>query len=165
MSCEKVKKQLPLYVGNDLSLLSRMRVSMHLVHCTACAAELDKYAAIRQVTTQTLSTLDIEYDDIWHSVLYRLPERKPYSAPSTMAKTRRRFRTVSYVLAGVAVLFIALFVNYRSHEKEEIVDANVQNKASLPVVEYVDKPGVTVMTFKTKDPKMTIVWFFEKETI
>ena len=35
---------------------------------------------------------------------------------------------------------------------------------SLPIIENVDRKGVTVMTFKTDDPKVTIVWLFEEES-
>lgn len=58
MKCQKVKKQLVLFVGDDLSERKKKSVESHLKHCPICVAELEELNK-SQKNVQTIARLDL----------------------------------------------------------------------------------------------------------
>lgn len=58
MKCQKVKKQLILFVGDDLSERKKKSVESHLKHCPICLAELEELNK-SQKNVQTIARLDL----------------------------------------------------------------------------------------------------------
>lgn len=163
MSCKNIQKQLPLYVGNDLPWLKKLIVENHLKHCDACRAELLTLKKSHGFFVQTMLEKTWEMDSfLWDKVQHRLPERE---------KIRRKVATNRWIKSGfrfslgLAVLLILFSVQKPKHivDLPLPIQQNPLIARDYPIVENVNKSGVTVMTFETQDPKIIIVWFFEEE--
>lgn len=157
MNCEQIKQALPLYSGGELKGRESRRVRKHLSTCGSCRLELEKLNGIRSVSVDALSALQPESSDLWEELLYKLPKRDP--APERKVKPLVRYAIP--VLAGCALILFLLL----SRDLSRIENSDTIAAARVPVLEEVDMENVTVMTFQTDDPKITIVWIVEDEKI
>lgn len=167
MKCQKVKNLLPLYCGGELPWLKNIVVGRHIHSCEECGAELQRLKRMSEVVIQSLRDKEVtDFDEsFWEWVLFRLPKERA-AQESFLIKDKKQiwsFRKIVPALIGAAAILVALFIGYSRRLLWH--DLGSENDATLnyPVVENVNKPGVTVMTFKTDDPKITIIWFFEEE--
>ncbi len=64
-------------------------------------------------------------------------------------------------LTATAALLLFIFKIHRLPEHMDLPDESIQ--VSLPTVEEVYTPNTTVMTIETGDPKLKIVWLFQKD--
>lgn len=163
MTCHDAREKLPLYSGGELPLRLKSKIRGHLNRCEACRVELGKIQRTRQLMSEAYGAMQVEPPDdrFWEQVLYRLPRRDTEDA---RAKTRRAKKVTGRlvpVLAGLAAIAVILVFGIR-RPGMEIMDPITRPPATVPLVEGAE-PGVTVMTFQTEDPKMTIVWFFEDQ--
>lgn len=161
MKCHHVSKLLPLYAGNDLGRFRSAAVRRHLTACQPCRRELKELEAARciaadAVRTRAASVRDIE---LWQDVVCALPRREG-TLESVPIHKKGTPQSLAPLLIGAAAVVIALLF----HEGRRAQPSTRPEIAELPVVESVDEPGVTVMTFQTDDPKVTIVWLFKDET-
>ena len=165
MKCHNVEQAMPLYIGGDLAGFMESRVRQHIEHCDSCRKELAKYQATLNLARASLKRkeLSVSHDSLWEQILYRLPrDNRNGSKVVPVKKSRPVYRLVPAVL-GAAVIIILLLMGDGGPFRTEFLEPPQPVAArQYPVVEQTD-PGVTVMTFQTDDPKVTIVWFFQKE--
>jgi hypothetical protein len=165
VKCRSVQKHLPLFSGGDIPLLRQKRLQHHLRICEACRTELGKLQKTRELARHSLLQKEISMPDkrLWEQILYKLPkETRQKQKLSRREKTSRLQRLVPVMVGAAAFVIILLIVDAR-----QTADRRIKPKEPLvrnyPVVENVERPGITVLTFQTDDPKVTIVWFFEDE--
>jgi hypothetical protein len=166
VKCQNVQKLLPLFSGGDLRGLRRNRIRLHIERCESCRKDLVRFQKTREWAGQAIrqKELSISHDSCWEQILYKLPRNATKRSKTAAEKKYSPFHRIVPLLIGAAAILIMLlmgdvgpFINRRTEQPEPIV-------RNLPVVENVNKPGVTVMTFQTDDPRVTIVWFFEEES-
>jgi hypothetical protein len=66
--------------------------------------------------------------------------------------------------AAAAIIFligIGIEKNWNGTSNDYAVSGD-DTRIELPIVESVDDPNITVMTFQTDDPHITIAWFFDE---
>jgi hypothetical protein len=165
MKCQTVLKHLPLFSGGDIPLLKQKQLQHHLKGCEACRVELSRLQKTRELARHSLLQKEISMPDtrLWEQILYKLPkETSQKQKLSRREKTSRLQRLVPMLVGAAAVVIILLIGDARqtadhgSNPSEPLV-------RNYPVVENVERPGITVLTFQTDDPKVKIVWFFEDE--
>ncbi|MFO7891910.1 MAG: hypothetical protein R6V04_16410 [bacterium] len=162
MKCRHIKKYLPLYSGDDLNPVMFWLIRQHLKKCPSCRIDLKELQQTQQITTEAIRSHNIQINNhgIWNEIVYRLSH-------NTIIKTKSKNKNISFWhklvpgLIGLVILVIIVFVTEQSGIKKPAVDQAMHNGDPVPVVEDVTDPHVTVMTFKTNDPKITIVWFFK----
>jgi len=185
MNCSKVQKLIYLHAGNDLSQRKMKRLENHLSRCKSCVSELDKIKKSLKVATQTC---DPQQDEIQTERMWQNIQKEIKSARAVQVKTKysllvERFQSfLSNILnffkykplniklgfaASALILFAAIFLfQTQRTEKEPTIFAELKPHSSAleqyPTVEKVDKPGVTVLTMKTEDPHIKVVWFFDE---
>ena len=162
MTCKRVKKWLPLYVGDELGPWRRRVVEHHFRCCHACAREHAHLAKSRNLVSGALLSQSgsVSGDALWKHVLSGLRRERP--ASDKPHRISSPWRVAVPALVGAALVCIVTFLGERLPDQKSL-HRNEEGSIPIPVVESVNQPGVTVMTFLTDDPKVTIVWFFEEE--
>ncbi|MBN2414840.1 zf-HC2 domain-containing protein [bacterium] len=161
MKCHHVRTLLPLCAGNDLDRFRSGAVRRHLASCPSCRKELEELQAARILAADAVRTraAGVRDTDVWQDVVYALPRREMSVRPSPVKKAGALHRLIP-IFIGTAMVVVALLF----HEGGQLRrGSSPPHIAELPVVESVDEPGVTVMTFQTDDPKVTIVWLFKDD--
>jgi hypothetical protein len=185
MNCFKVQKLLYLYAGNDLSKWKMNRVANHLSGCKTCFSELGR---IKKTMGLTIKSFELKQnasvtESMWQDIQ---KEIKPESLIQTQTKfslfveqallfvpdridffKRKPLNIKLGFAASVLVLFAAIFLFQTKHPgNETTIFAEQKPHSSIleqyPTVEEVDKPGVTVLTMKTENPRIKVVWFFDE---
>ena len=168
MKCRDIEDLLFLYSGGDLSRWKQFIVRNHLQNCENCRLELGKLQRTRDIVTDALrqeETANVD-SQLWERVLYRLPKGSTDKDRGT--RTERTIPSVLHrlapALAGIAIFLIIVLIRFIPPLHKQNRGPSMPSSSHIPVVESVNKSGITVMTFKTDDPKVTIVWFFEEES-
>ena len=161
MNCQRILKMLPLFIGGELSNKKEQRVQDHLDHCQSCQNQLESLRISTKVFSQALQDqhilpIDKNFAD---GVLDCIPQpREVYSFSQRKLRTR-----IAWAVSALSVGVIFLLVLIRGEVFKRAGSENAfTSPRSLPLVEKAE-PGVTVMTFQTDDPKITIVWFFQND--
>jgi hypothetical protein len=102
LSCRRVRRLLPLFVGGDLGDEQVRFVESHVEECDACAAELSVYERSRQSLFALKATPREPAPDLWPAIRLRIGASRP-------AKRRFPLRAAAAILlaagAGLALLF------------------------------------------------------------
>jgi hypothetical protein len=105
MKCQKVKKRLVLYVGDDLPARKKELIESHLEHCPACMAELDELRKMKQ------SLREMALQDVPDSLHPGFPEKVARIIRQTRLQSPFWFMRKPVRVAGVVALGIVLFVS------------------------------------------------------
>ena len=185
MNCFKVQELLYLYAGNDLSQMKMNYVANHLSACKACVLEFDKIRKTMELTVKSIETKQDESvkENIWQQIQNEIPP-----APSIQVRAkpaiiidkirsfvsnipnlfRNRPLNIKLGFAASALFIFAAIILIRTQitEREPTMFAEQKPHSSVleqyPTVEEVNKPGVTVLTMKTENPHIKVVWFFDE---
>lgn len=175
MKCNKILPLLSRQIDSDLNWVQRKMVFYHLSRCEACASELRLMQRTSNLTRSAMTVADqsLQDTDLWEAIEEELPKTDPCEAADTAFPAERQkvltspagarsWKKWSPAVVGLAVLLI--FSLWLKPRQTGILspDSPEAQISELPVVEEVFNEGVTVMTFKTSDPKITVVWFFQE---
>ena len=182
MKCKQIKKQLYLYVGNDLNVNQKDKIKNHLSTCEVCSNELEK---IKQYIGITVDSLKAEYNEpnpqvLWQQIQGEIESTSKNEKPERTVKRIKIFESIFFkqpfhssykTVFGLTVSFLLIllvfsFFTLKDTDRKHIAINNQKTVSDLdkyPVVEAVEKRNVTVMTMQTDDPKIKVVWFFDKE--
>lgn len=182
MQCKQINKLLPLLVGDELTGKEQRLVRQHLAECESCSREYEKLKAAVSLFSESLQAKSTDIsDELWEGFLSQIqepiirPSRKlfPIEFGYLLLQTQKllmaRKRRFALAVAGIAVaVSIALLLLLRQSPlppqtappDQQITD---QNAEQIPIVERVNKPNVTVLTFETSNPHIKIVWFFDED--
>jgi len=185
MNCSKVKRRLPAYAYNELPDKEKEKIANHLLACVSCSTELLKIKNHIQLFTEQLKPASSEVmdDELWDQIIQAINSEQRISSFSRTKTVKQILKSVwlnslvsirSVPLRKRAVVFASLFIIMAmiilsifkfSISPQMWSQKMSQSKKTLTdyqVVESVNKPDVTVMTFNTNDPHIKIVWFFDK---
>jgi hypothetical protein len=101
-------------------------------------------------------------DDLWERVLYRLPQERRAAAASVPPRPKRHGLMFVPAAAAIAVVLILMFSGDGTRRRNGTPSQLDAVRSKIPLVKPTDH-GVTVLTFQTDDPRVTIAWFFEEE--
>jgi len=157
MKCSFIRKNLPLYAGNDLNFVYARVITIHLARCKSCRKEYEAIQRTRDWAVHELQkeTYTVSDSDLWQDLVYRLPREAPgYSVKRKRfrAETRKKLAACLAVFTGLAVVIFSLLQHATDSQ-------NIKSGRAVPVIASIEDPDVTVMTFATDDPSVTIVWF------
>jgi hypothetical protein len=105
MNCQKIKKQLVLFVGDDLSERRKRSVEFHLKHCADCVIELEKLKRIQE-SVHTIAQKDIPtalHPDFPEKVVQQIV-REQTVVPQMQAKSLPWFFQNPARIAGIFAL-------------------------------------------------------------
>ena len=165
MKCQDVKDSLPLYSGGELPWWKRIRIKHHISRCEECYLEWRKLQKTREIVVYVLRQTERKILDkqLWKRVTYSFYQEEAGEIPTSKTVERRNkfIPRLVFPLIGLAMVLVLLFV--KLEWKAIKLWHNQSAGKCLPVVQKVNRPNITVMTFQTTDPKVVIVWFFEEK--
>ncbi|NQT24431.1 zf-HC2 domain-containing protein [candidate division KSB1 bacterium] len=162
MKCKSIEKMLSAFAADELNFIQKGRVRWHVRRCESCCAELSVYTKTREQVQATLRTQNENLSDepIWPQIGSRVKIIRNSQKKSGARIVPLVWRKAVPVLAGAFVLLISLWIHHaRQSPAPEIL------RSVLPLVEDFHEPGVTMMTFETDDPTISIVWFFKDDEV
>ncbi|MBC8180827.1 hypothetical protein H8E88_06860 [candidate division KSB1 bacterium] len=185
MNCYKVQKLLYLYSGYDLSKWKMNRVANHLSSCKTCESELERIQKAMELTVKYVEPKQGESvrESMWQNIQneikpYRaIQEQTIYSvfvdeALSFVSSVLNFFRLrplkikLGFAASALVILAAIILFQTQSPDKEAKIFAEQKPHSpaleQYPTVEKVEKPGVTVLTMKTDNPRIKVVWFFDE---
>ena len=175
MQACKHEAKLVLFAGRELPWWQNWRMALHVRFCSRCQHALAELQCMRRQVQDQLRQINMAPPgpDFWVGILQRLHAGEAAS-PNPEA-TRQPFvfwlRPAIYAAAGLLLIVSAWFLEDRAQEKlaasrdAPAVLVDQKHPRYQPTVENADMPGSTVLTFRTDDPKVTIVWFFTDYSI
>jgi membrane carboxypeptidase/penicillin-binding protein PbpC len=122
MKCKKVKRLLPLYAGNDLSLRMASVVKSHLSGCPECRREYKVYIQSLQEIKGWLKSERIDWDEAeWQQSVKRASAGRPGLQPDTaVIKQTSSQEVVEITLASrESSLKVKWFLNKNFNLEEE----------------------------------------------
>jgi len=150
MNCQRSRQWLPLAAGGDLPNLRRWLLNRHLKHCGPCQKALTRLETVNALAAEALAAAPPDSPSLAEAVLLGLPPAKRRIIKESTGRRSWRFALPAM---AAAVTLALLMVQRQPTRLPEVYQ-------HLPVV--VEAPeNTTVMTFKTDDPKITVVWFFK----
>ncbi len=164
------EQKLVLFAGRDLPWWQNAWVGWHVKRCQKCQATLAQLQRWRRQVQERVQTQEppSSLPDLWPGVIARITS----PAPSRRARRTTRMPLLRPALALIAGL-VAIFAIHRleKNARERLIAQAGQNMSlavqqnatpAFPVVEDVKMPNTTVLTFRTDDPRVTVVWFFSQ---
>jgi len=118
MKCQKVKKQLVLFVGDDLPERKKKFVESHLKHCPACAAELEEINRLKEgmYTIAQSDVPDALHPDFPEKVMHQIKKEQkniPHERAGALtwfvqnpARTVGIFALAAIMIASAVIIFL-----------------------------------------------------------
>jgi len=165
MNCKKIRKYLPLYIGNDLSAKNKEAVRIHLESCVECQKEYEAYAQSIKTAKEWLSESAVVWGEgEWRRAVRNLKEEKSKSlsgfAPWPFKKGW------AFAAMGVFMVVLVFFVTRPLFLRVEDIKGQKtlakhhpqQNNATLSQASQ----DVVSMTMVSKESGLKIVWILNK---
>lgn len=181
MFCRRAKKQLYAYVFNELTIIQQKEIENHLSHCAICSNELKKIIRTVKITKESLKPMNIERstENLWFELLHRKERKESQTEKNNRSiKMDSGQRALNFTFLGsrakpiIVFLIICAIIGFVTIAQFQFVDhpervaqnddALYKNPYKYEIVENVNIPDVTVLTYHTSNPKIKIVWFFNK---
>ena len=163
MNCKRIQKKLPLIIGGELPEKKKQRIQHHIDRCKSCQNQLESLRISCNTFSKAFRNQQIPMTDknFTNNVMRHIPEpQKIYTY-----KKRTAYIRLAWAFPAIAVAAVFFFFLIRGDLfKEKSSKETFTSHRALPLVEKTE-PGVTVMTFQTDDPKVTIVWFFQNDNL
>lgn len=162
MSCDKHARDWPLWAAGDLSGRRLERFQAHLKACPACAAQAAALEATSRVAAEALSAPPTDPPDA--ATWTRLQAR------ALDARRVRRWAWPALAAAAAAVILTLLLWLPGSTQRVGIdagmVDGGqeqiVPAAREVALVDAADEADRYEMRLATSDPKVKIVWVFDR---
>ena len=160
MKCNSIEPLLSAFAADELSIIKRWVIRFHVKRCKSCCEELSLYQKTRAQVRRVLQNKaqELPQEAIWPQIEARVEIIRKSHQKRERKTVHKIWKKAIPALAGVIVLLLSLWI----HHAKQAPDQEIL-KPVLPLVEDFYKPGVTMMTFETDDPKISIVWFFKDE--
>jgi len=156
MKCKKIKRLLPLYAGNDLSLRMASAVKSHLSSCPECRREYKVYIQSLQEIKEWLKSERIDWDEAeWQQSVKRAAAGK-ITQKKTLAPWPFKpvwalgFMTVILIVISIFWLWPSLFRERSGLQPDAAV---IKQTSSQEVVE---------MTLVSRETGFKVKWFLNK---
>jgi len=183
MRCRRVRKQLFPYVFDELTTVEKKEVERHLIKCEQCSNEIIKIKRVTKITAESLKPVDAGQatEHLWFELFQRMESEGTKFKGIRNKKSNKNLRQVfrpgfNFTHLGIfpkpVFAFLILFVlvavltiaqlrfidrpKSLAHKADEIGPTN----HDYEIVERVNIPEVTVLTYQTSDPNIKIVWIF-----
>ncbi|MFC2156396.1 anti-sigma factor family protein [Acidobacteriota bacterium] len=163
--CRRVRKWLPLYIGEELAPGRLRATALHLQTCRECAAELESY----RVTLDRAKTLLSQDNEVWEeSDWNRMVSRaihSPRESATPLAPWPYRNLPAWLTMTAAALFLGFIIVSPVSVSKILSLSADrIAEYRSQPLWESEKKPvqDVVSMTLVSQETGLKIVWFFNK---
>jgi hypothetical protein len=116
MTCEKVRKDIPLLAGGELRPGKTRRLRKHLLECSGCREELREYQAALAILKDAAREDERDWEDAeWKRLMAVVGEKRPELCPSLFRLSPKRAWAYGFLfLAAAGVLFLL----FRSHLRE-----------------------------------------------
>lgn len=164
MSCKR-SRLIHSYMDGELSGLTSILLRWHINRCEYCRSALSMLEGSNHIVRSAFARrkISIPEDELWKQIE---PEIQRVKSPQIDWAERKKPLLVkpAYLVAGLAVIVLAAVVGLwkvNSSPPETANGVATKEVNEYPVIEKVDNPNVTVMTYLTDDPKIKIVWLFE----
>jgi len=156
MKCKKIKRLLPLYTGNDLSLRMASAVKSHLSSCPECRREYKVYIQSLQEIKEWLKSERIDWDEAeWQQSVKRaaagkITQKKKLAPWPFKPVWALGFMTVILIVISIFWLWPSLF---RERSGLQPDTALIKQTSSQEVVE---------MTLVSRETGFKVKWFLNK---
>ena len=158
MSCRKVKKLLPLFVGGDLSDKKSGRVRLHLDSCDTCRTDYEAWLLSYRTAREWLAEDMLVWDEVdWRRALDRAVGRRRDN-PAVLALWPFRkvwaFALMALVAAGLSWVLVRPAARWH-FGPESMTLASADARPA--------EQDVLSMTMVSQETGLKIVWFFDKK--
>lgn len=163
MKCKKVKRLLPLFVGDDLSIGKMSRLKNHLDRCSACQQELHSYVMSLDKTREWLTGDRVDWQtQEWEDALEGAVKGRP-SRVSPLSPWPFR-KSWAYALMALLAVVITVFVVRPirvdlGKEREMYTSSRIPSRILTEKVQQ----QVVSMTLVSRETGLKITWFFNKD--
>lgn len=159
MKCKKVRRLLPLMVGDDLPPSKAAAVTSHLEKCPKCREEYDMCMASFQAVKTSLDRDRME----WVEADWQRAINRAIHTNETKDRPKIRFKKVwAYSLMAGAVVILALFIfrPYFTHFNGQPSGKKPQPAAAKET--QTQEQEIVSMTLVSKKTGLKIKWFLNK---
>jgi len=156
MKCKKIKRLLPLYAGNDLSLRMASAVKSHLSNCPECRREYKVYIQSLQEIKEWLKSERIDWDEAeWQQSVKRaatgkIVQKKTLAPWPFKPVWALGFITVISIIISIFWLGPSLFRERSGLQPDAAV---IKQTSSQEVVE---------MILVSRETGLKVKWFLNK---
>jgi len=159
MSCKVSERDWQLYLAGDMSSSRLRKFELHLKSCPVCQARLEEFEQSRQITLSQLPELDAitAADEI------NLDRAVARALDSKEQAPRARLNWATALGAAALVVIIIATVWFRPGVVPT-QSADAGQSADLPdkIAAAAVQPEHYELRMNTSDPKVKIVWVFDK---
>lgn len=165
MNCRRVKRQLSLYVGEDLPLHRQQAIEEHLRSCIACQNEHSHYLRAVGQTRQWLQRQEIHWDEsAWkQAVSGAVPREKdpgkalrPWPFKPAAAYALMIFLATGLTLLVVRPTFVPSEIPGDTQQTAGITDPGIFSRISP------SSQDVVAMTLVSRETGLKVQWFLNR---
>lgn len=165
MNCRKVKRQLSLYIGEDLSLRRQQAIEGHLRSCAACQNEHSQYLRAVGQTRQWLQRQELHWEEsAWKQVVTGAVPREKDPGKALWPwpfKPTSAYALMIFLAAGLTLLVVRPAFVPSNIPGEILQTAGITDPGSLSGTE----PGsqdVVAITLVSRETGLKVQWFFNR---
>ncbi len=129
MTCEKVRKDIPLLAGGELRPGKTRRLRKHFLECAGCLEELREYQAALAILKDAAREDERDWKDAeWKRLVAGVKEKKPAPRPPLFQLLPKRAWAYGFLFLAAAGVLVLLF---RTHLSEPPVSRQESAKIAL----------------------------------
>lgn len=158
MTCHRVRKLIPLAIGDDLRPRLGRAVRAHIDACPSCRKELEEFreAMARLKAVSKKEGVPDWSEDEWNALMARIrPSASETKQPAFLARPRWAAASVLGAVIGLAVLSV-LFRDTASRR------GRIAPEGGPAVAAATREQDVVAVTMVSQETGLQVVWFFDK---
>jgi len=163
MRCAKVRRRLPLAVGNDLAPVGMKRVLAHIDRCSHCREEFESLKVSLESSKQWLAQEKVVWEEgEWKRMIGRSVRQYPAPVPSLAPWPFKKGWAYGLMAAAVILLFLLAVQPPFLKNRPGLGKAPFQKSALHQ--DSAGKPQETViLTLVSRQTGLKINWVFHKD--
>ncbi len=153
MNCRKVKRWLPLYLGEELSIRKQQDMQEHLLSCPACQEQQADYLDAVGQSRRFLQRQELNWNEnVWKKAVETATSQENISRKVLLPWPYKP--VAAYALMAVFAAAMTVLVVRPSFVPSQVPESNVQVEP--------DTQDVVAVTLVSRDTGLKVQWFFNR---